>query len=113
MRQSKRKFLTQKPVRRPKLRNVIRWGLYAVCIFLAFVTANGGDFTKPLLLIPIALCISSVSGAVVSGGIGILCGLLLDISCGTLAGYHGILLFLICLAVSVCTTVCCCSGSGI
>ena len=99
MRQSKRKFLTQKPVRRPKLRNVIRWGLYAVCIFLAFVTANGGDFTKPLLLIPIALCISSVSGAVVSGGIGILCGLLLDISCGTLAGYHGILLFLICLAV--------------
>ena len=100
MRQSKRKFLTQKPVRRPKLRNVIRWGLYAVCIFLAFVTANGGDFTKPLLLIPIALCISSVSGAVVSGGIGILCGLLLDISCGTLAGYHGILLFLICLAVS-------------
>ena len=107
MRQSKRKFLTQKPVRRPKLRNVIRWGLYAVCIFLAFVTANGGDFTKPLLLIPIALCISSVSGAVVSGGIGILCGLLLDISCGTLAGYHGILLF------PVCTTVCCCSGSGI
>ena len=55
MRQSKRKFLTQKPVRRPKLRNVIRWVLYAVCIFLAFVTANGGDFTKPLLLIPIAL----------------------------------------------------------
>ena len=74
MRQSKRKFLTQKPVRRPKLRNVIRWVLYAVCIFLAFVTANGGDFTKPLLLIPIALCISSVSGAVVSGGIGILFG---------------------------------------
>ena len=64
------------------------------------MTANGGDFTKPLLLIPIALCISSVSGAVVSGGIGILCGLLLDISCGTLAGYHSILLFLICLAVS-------------
>ena len=74
MRQSKRKFLPQKPVRRPKLQNVIRWGLYAVCIFLAFVTANGGDFTKPLLLIPIALCISSVSGAVVSGGIGILFG---------------------------------------
>ena len=100
MRQSKRKFLTQKPVRRPKLRNVIRWGLYAVCIFLAFVTANGGDFTKPLLLIPIALCISSVSGAVVSGGIGILCGLLLDISCGTLPGYHAIGLFLICMLIS-------------
>ena len=24
-------------------------------IFLAFVTANGGDFIKPLLLIPVAL----------------------------------------------------------
>ena len=35
-----------------------------------------------------------------SGAIGIICGLLLDISCGTLPGYHGILLFLICLVIS-------------
>lgn len=100
MRQTKRKQLSRRSVRRPRLRNTIRWILYVLFIFLAFVTANGGDFIKPLLLIPVALCIASVSGTVVSGGIGILCGLLLDISCGTLPGYHGILLFLICLFTS-------------
>lgn len=100
MRQTKRKHLMQKQPRRPKLYNVIRWILYVLCIFLAFITANGGDFKKPLLLIPVALCISSVSGTVVSGAIGIVCGFLLDISCGTLPGYHGIMLFLICLTIS-------------
>lgn len=74
MRQTKRKQLSRRSVRRPRLRNTIRWILYVLFIFLAFVTANGGDFIKPLLLIPVALCIASVSGTVVSGGIGILCG---------------------------------------
>ena len=86
MRQTKRKQLSRRSVRRPRLRNTIRWILYVLFIFLAFVTANGGDFIKPLLLIPVALCIASVSGTV--------------ISCGTLPGYHGILLFLICLFTS-------------
>ncbi len=86
---------------RVRLRHTIRWLLYLLCIFLAFVTANAGDNTKPLLLIPIALCISSVSGAVISGIVGIFCGLLLDISSSTLEGYHAIALFLICIATSV------------
>lgn len=101
MRRNKRLLPEPKKYQRPKLRNAIRWVLYLLCVFLAFVTANGGDFTKPLLLLPIALCISSVSGLAVSGGAGIVCGLLLDISCGTLLGFYALLLFPICMAVSL------------
>lgn len=100
MRRNKRKLLTAKAPSRPRLRNAIRWVLYILCIFLAFVTANSGDYTKPLLLIPIALCISSVSGIVTSAIVGSICGFLLDISCGTLPGYHAIELFLICMLIS-------------
>ena len=57
MRQTKRKQLSRRSVRRPRLRNTIRWILYVLFIFLAFVTANGGDFIKPLLLIPAVHCI--------------------------------------------------------
>lgn len=100
MHRNKLKPLTEKPLKHPKLRNGIRWGLYILLIFLAFVTANAGDFRKPLLLIPVALCISSVSGMAVSGLVGSICGFLLDISCGTLPGYHAILLFLLCMLTS-------------
>ena len=51
MRQTRRKQLSRRSVRRPRLRNTIRWILYVLFIFLALVTANGGDFIKPLLLI--------------------------------------------------------------
>lgn len=101
MRRNKRTLPASQKPKRQNLRNVIRWILYFFCIFLAFVTANSGDTIKPLLLIPVALCISSVSSMIVSGGIGILCGLLLDISCGTLPGYHAILLFLLCMATAM------------
>lgn len=87
--------------KRPWLRNIIRWALYALCILMAFLFANIGDYTKPLLLLPISLCISSVSGPIISGSIGIVCGLLMDISSGTLPGYHAILLFLICMLTSL------------
>lgn len=101
MRRTNRFHPFSKKPKHPKVRNTIRWILYFLCIFLAFITSNSSDTIKPLLLIPIALCISSVSGLVVSGGIGILCGLLMDISTGSLPGYHGILLFLLCMATSL------------
>ncbi|WP_298483239.1 rod shape-determining protein MreD [uncultured Ruminococcus sp.] len=101
MRRTKPFLPVPKRPKHPKVRNTIRWVLYFLCVFLAFVTANGGDTIKPLLLIPIALCISSVSGMFISGGIGILCGLLMDISTGSLLGYHSIVLFLLCMGTSL------------
>lgn len=57
-----------------RLRNVFRWILYGLLILLAFIFSTSGDYTKPLLMIPIALCISSVSKEAVAGGVGIVCG---------------------------------------
>ncbi len=85
----------------PILRNGIRWALYLLLIFGAFIFANSGDFLKPLLLIPIALGISSVSGSITAGIIGLVCGFLMDISSGTLLGYRALVLFLICIAASI------------
>lgn len=101
MRQSKQLFLPPKKKRRTRLRNVVRWILYVLLILLAFLLANTGDYLKPLLLIPIAFCISSVSGTIVSATVGIVCGLLMDISTGTLLGYHTIVLFVFCMLISV------------
>ncbi len=92
--------VSKKP-KRQKLRSVILWVLYSILILMAFVLGTAGDYVKPLLLLPIALCISSVCSTAVAGGIGIACGLLIDISYGTLLGYHAIPLFLICMGVSL------------
>lgn len=101
MRQNKRMLLPTRKKKRTRLCNTIRWILYILLILLAFLLANTGDYIKPLLLIPIAFCISSVSGTFVSGAVGIVCGFLMDISSGTLLGYHAIALFLFCMLISV------------
>ncbi len=80
-------------------RNVCRYVLYLVFIFVAFIFSTTGDFRKPILMIPIVIGISSASNPAVAGGAGILCGLLTDISTSSLFGYHALVFFLIALAV--------------
>ena len=84
-----------------RLRNVFRWILYGLLILLAFIFSTSGDYTKPLLMIPIALCISSVSKEAVAGGVGIVCGFCMDVTTGSLPGYHAILLFLLCMLTAL------------
>lgn len=101
MRKTKRLVPVRKKAQRRTLCNVLRWSIYLLLMLLAFVTASAGDYVKPLWLIPISFCIASVHGTVIAAVTGILCGLLMDISCGTLPGYHGILLFLMCMLISI------------
>lgn len=82
------------------LKCLIRWCLYFVLIFIAFILGASGNYVKPMLLLPIALCIASVSGLCSAGVIGIICGLLLDINSDVTPGFHAILFFLICLGIS-------------
>jgi len=79
-----------------KRNSVVRWIFYFVVIVLCTAFQNAGDYVKPLLLIPVALCIASnvKQGAAVF--IGILCGFLLDFSCNRLAGFYAIPMMLIC-----------------
>lgn len=83
------------------VQNFVRWVFYILLIFLAFLFATSGNFLKPTLLIPIVLSICSVSRIITSACVGIFCGFLMDMTSGTLMGYHAILLFLIGMAVSV------------
>ena len=77
---------------RQNRRTVLRWILYGLLVLFAFVIAAAGNHIKPLLLIPIALCISSTCKDIPAVGVGIVCGFLLDFSCGKLLGYYAIIL---------------------
>lgn len=79
----------------------IRWILYAVIILLCYVTATAGSFRKPLLLIPVALCIASYTREHTALLTGLVCGLLLDITCGKLFGFNGLILMLMCIGISL------------
>lgn len=79
----------------------VRWILYAIIIIFCYITATSGSFRKPLLLIPVALCIASYAREHTALIIGIVCGLLLDIVCGKLIGFNAILLCLMCIGISL------------
>ena len=80
----------------------IRWAIYLLIISIAFVSSTIGTSVKPILLIPIAICISINEGdEIVSTITGILCGLLIDISCDKIFGYNAIILIGICVFTSL------------
>lgn len=83
-----------------KRNTVIRWIFYWVLIVLCTALMTAGDGVKPLLLIPIALCIASTVNEWAAVFMGIVCGFLLDLSCGRLLGYNAIFLMVVCLIAS-------------
>lgn len=101
MRPIKRTLPLHRKKKNPVVQNCIRWGLYIVCIFLAFLFSTSGSFLKPILLLPILLSICSVSRPVTAALVGIVGGFLMDMTGGTLLGYHAIFLFLIGMATAV------------
>ena len=84
-----------------RIKTVVRWSLYYFLIFASFIIMTSGTWLKPLLLIPIPLCISinnNQYGAVFTGA---LCGFLTDIACGKLFGYNAVLISFFCIVTSV------------
>lgn len=89
---------------RPKYQRrftVVRWGIFLLMIFIFFIFAGVGNFVKPLLLIPVALCISINEDELTSACTGVICGLLTDISCGRLFGYSAIFMVSACVFTSL------------
>ncbi len=88
--------------RKVRTKLAIKWVIFSVIIILAFIFSTTGNnhFAKPLLLIPIVVCISIDENELISGIIGAVCGLLIDMSCGRLLGFNAILI-MVC-AVSSC-----------
>lgn len=80
---------------------VLQWLIFAVMIFLAFISSTAGHFIKPILLIPLALCISAQTGEIQAMAVGMVCGVLADIAAGKLIGFQAILLVSFCVLVSL------------
>lgn len=83
------------------IKTTVRWILYYVLIFFSFVFMTSGTWTKPVLFIPIALCIAVNNNMYASAVTGAICGFLIDISCDKLFGYNAVLLTFFCIVVSL------------
>lgn len=83
------------------LLQIIQWILFAGLILLSYLFETTGSYRKPLILIPVALCISSHTGEIQAMTVGAVCGLLLDLACGKLLGCNGIILVISCVIVSL------------
>ncbi len=92
---------TRQERRRYYFLQTVQWLIFALLIFLAFLTSTAGSRIKPLVLIPLALCISSHTGEMQAMAVGTISGLLLDIACGKLVGYNAVLLVVCCVTVSL------------
>lgn len=83
-----------------KRNSVIRWIFYWMLILIATGIMAAGDGIKPMLLIPIALCIASTVKEGAAIFMGIVCGFLIDLSCDKLLGFHAIFFMLVCMIAS-------------
>ncbi|MDE6658445.1 MAG: hypothetical protein K2J88_07690, partial [Oscillospiraceae bacterium] len=78
-----------------------KWILFIFLIGFCYILETSGSYRKPLLLIPLALCIASHTGEVQAMSVGAVSGLLLDLACDKLIGCNGILLLICCTGVSL------------
>ncbi|MBO6116653.1 MAG: rod shape-determining protein MreD [Ruminococcus sp.] len=82
-------------------KTIVRWVLYYVLILLFFTIMTSGTYTKPVLLVPAALCIAIGNDVMASAVTGAVCGFLTDMACGRLFGYNAVLLTVFCVAVTL------------
>ncbi|MDE5764380.1 MAG: rod shape-determining protein MreD [Ruminococcus sp.] len=73
-------------------KTALRWTLYYVIILMSFVIMTTGSWKKPVLLVPVALCIAINNDIMASAYTGAFCGFLIDIACGRLIGYNAVIL---------------------
>lgn len=87
--------------RKYMLMQTVQWLIFSIMIAVAFVTSTAGSHLKPMLLLTLALCISSRTGEIEATAVGVVCGLLTDIAAGKLLGFNAIIFVVCCVAVSL------------
>ena len=95
------KVKNSKEKKKLTLKSVIRWLIYYILIFFAFIFMTSGTMLKPIILIPLALCIAVGNNIIISAITGAVCGFLIDISCDKLIGYNAIILTVFCAFVTL------------
>lgn len=89
---------------RPKYQRryaVARWTIFFALMLISFVFSGVGSFVKPLFLIPLAICISINEDEITSACVGLVGGLLIDLSCDRLFGYNAVILLCSCVFTSL------------
>lgn len=79
----------------------MQWVAFTLLALLCYILMTSGSHVQPLLLIPLALCISAHIGEIPAMAVGVFSGLLTDVACGKLLGYNAIWLVACCVAVSL------------
>ncbi len=87
--------------RKYMLLQCVQWFIFGLLILAAFVISTAGSHLKPLLLLSLALCISTHTGEIQATAVGMVCGFLTDIACGKLLGYNAVLFVVFCVGVSL------------
>ena len=89
------------PARKYAFLQAVQWLAFAALVLLCFFIMTAGSSVKPLLLIPLALCISAHFGEIPAAAVGVVGGLLTDIACGKLLGYNAVWLVVCCVMTSL------------
>ena len=89
------------PARRHALMQLIQWLCFGILAISCYFIMTSGSSVKPLLLIPLAICISAHCGEIEAMGTGVVGGLLTDIACGKLLGYNAVWLVTCCVLTSL------------
>ncbi len=76
----------------------IRWAIYVFMVFVSVIIINTGKGVKPIIFIPLCICICMNEGEYPAAILGGVCGLLFDFSCGRLFGYSSIFMIAFCVA---------------
>ncbi len=93
-------------MQRQKLVHAVKHTGYALAMLLLYVLQVTPRFfslfgVKPMLIVPLAICIAMVEGEFVGGLYGVLCGLLLDFGAFTLFGINSIIMLVSCVAAGL------------
>lgn len=84
-------------------RVILKWTFFVLIIIIAhlYATVDVGGLPKPLLLIPISLCISMMQSEMTAAMTGLICGFLIDAAGGKLFGFNAMLLMIFCMLTSL------------
>ena len=89
--------------RKAMMRAVLRWAVYAALLLLFYLWATNPLIRGfcPLLIIPLATAVAMREGELAAGIFGAVCGLMMDLSSGTILGFSSLWLLACCPVLSL------------
>lgn len=89
-----------------KYSSVIKWSIYSALLIILFSLQTTPNLflifaVKPILILPLCVCVAMLEGILASSIFGLIAGLLWDISSDKLFGFNGLIFMFICMIISL------------